>query len=274
MNNEQKKLRKRVIFSFILCLCIALVCFGIFGYLAVTYRGTEMADENLVTISKIFVLAGIFFLVIAFGYALPNLISQNKRKNGIIEADTGDTFNEATMRQALDKYIPVGETMLAGIHAIAKESSVTCVFGECSLTEDKLVVNKSGSALVISKKKYSTYDIYIGITQHSLVVADCQAYRYLYEFNKEPIKSETDIQMVTEDILLKDIGKCFPLADVQSCKVKNGFAGAVNCLITMKNGSYFKLIFPKYGGLGGGMPHHGEYRDAIIACLDKMHDSY
>lgn len=33
----------------------------------------------------------------------------------------------------------------------------------------------------------------------------------------------------------------------------------------MNNGSYFKLMFPKPGGLGGGMPHHTEYREAIIA---------
>jgi len=35
----------------------------------------------------------------------------------------------------------------------------------------------------------------------------------------------------------------------------------------MKNGSYFKLMFPKLDGLGGGMPHHTEYCEAIIARL-------
>ena len=267
MNDERKKARKRVILLFISYLCIALACFGIFGYLVVMYRGTEVVDQRFVTISKIIVLVGIFFLILAFGYILPILISQNKKKNAIQETDTTDIFDETTMRRALEQYIPAGETMLAGIKAVAKESSVTCVFGECILTDDKLLVNKNGKTVSISKSKYVTYDMYLGITQNSLVVADCQSYRYYYEFDKEPVTSETDIQMFTEDILLKDIGKCFRLADVQSCKVKNGFAGSLNCVITMKNGSYFKLIIPKHGGLGGGMPRHAEYRDAIIARL-------
>lgn len=38
-------------------------------------------------------------------------------------------------------------------------------------------------------------------------------------------------------------------------------------IITMDNSSYFILMFPKLGGLGGGMPHHTEYREAIIARL-------
>ena len=43
--------------------------------------------------------------------------------------------------------------------------------------------------------------------------------------------------------------------------------GSVKCFIRMKNESYFKLMFPKLGGLKGGMPHHTAYREAIIARL-------
>lgn len=43
--------------------------------------------------------------------------------------------------------------------------------------------------------------------------------------------------------------------------------GSVKCNIAMKNGTYFKLLLPKLGGLGGDMPNHTQYRDAIIACL-------
>lgn len=263
MNNE----KKRHIRLFIVSLLIALVCFGICGYLVVTFRGTENADNSIVMITQIIALVGVFFLVIAFGHIFPALLAQNKVKNGVQQADPNDMFNEATMRQAFEKYIPDGETLLAGIHAVAKESSVTCVFSDCVLTEDALLADKNGKTVSVSKTKYSTYDLYIGITQHSLVVADCQTCRYYYEFDKEPIKSDTDIQIVNEDILLKDIGKCFPLTDIQNFEVKNGFAGSFNCVITLKNGGYFKLIFPKHGGLGGGMPHHEEYRDAIVECL-------
>lgn len=45
--------------------------------------------------------------------------------------------------------------------------------------------------------------------------------------------------------------------------------GSVKCFLTMKNGSYFKLMFPKLGGLGGGMPNHAKYRDMIIERLGE-----
>lgn len=46
--------------------------------------------------------------------------------------------------------------------------------------------------------------------------------------------------------------------------------GSVKCKLEMKNGDTFKLMFPKLGGLGGGMPHHAQYREEIIACLSKQ----
>ena len=35
------------------------------------------------------------------------------------------------------------------------------------------------------------------------------------------------------------------------------------------NGEYFKLMFQKLGGLGGGMPLHAEYCDRIMQQLRK-----
>lgn len=265
MNEELRKARKRIIILFFFCLCIAFVCFGIFGYLVVNFRGAELENQDVVNISKIVVLTGIFFLVLAFGYLVPVMISQNKFNKG--EIDMSDIFNEKVMLRALEKYIPDGETMLAGIHAVVKESHVTCAFGECILTEDSLLPDKNGEKVVISKTKHAVYDIYLGITQHFMVVADCEKNRYLYEFDDEVNDKGTNIQIVTEEILLTDVGKCFSLTDIENCKIKKGWMGSVKCTITMKNGNYFKLILPKLAGLGGGMPHHTEYRDAIIARL-------
>ena len=62
----------------------------------------------------------------------------------------------------------------------------------------------------------------------------------------------------------------FPLADIQSCVIKKGMMGAVNCAITLKDGSFLKLQMPKRGGLGGGMPHHAEYREPILARLERF----
>ena len=36
------------------------------------------------------------------------------------------------------------------------------------------------------------------------------------------------------------------------------------------NGEYFKLMFQKLGGLGGGMPLHAEYCDRIMQELRKV----
>lgn len=178
-------------------------------------------------------------------------------------------FDETNMRQALGACIPDGETLLAGIHAIAKEMSTACVFKKCIRVESGLVPDENGGIVSLYKKKYSACDIYFGITQTFMVIADCEKYDYFYEFDNEPDVNETDIQELSSELCFEDIGKCFPLADIQSCEIKNGWMGSVKCFLTMKNGSCFRLLFPKLGGLGGGMPHHAQYREAILARLSR-----
>ena len=68
----------------------------------------------------------------------------------------------------------------------------------------------------------------------------------------------------------EDIGTCFPLSEIKSWDIKKAMMGAVNCSITLKNGSFLKLQLPKLGGLGGGMPRHKEYREKIIECLEAL----
>lgn len=180
-----------------------------------------------------------------------------------------EIFDETNMRKALEEYIPAGETLLAGIHAVSKEFHAVGVFGKCVCTESGLVPKEDGGIITVNKKKYSTYDIYFGITQYSLVIAECEKNSYYYQFDEESDAGRADIQEVTSELYLEDIGTCFPLADIQKCEIKKGWMGSVKCLITMKNGSYFKLMFPKLGGLSGAMPHHTEYRETIIARLKK-----
>lgn len=181
-----------------------------------------------------------------------------------------EIFEESNMRQILGKYIPDGETLLAGIHAASKETNIEGVFGKCLCVEEGLIPNESGGAVALKKKKYAGYDVYIGITQHFLLITECERNRYYYEFDYEPDVSGAEIQEVTAALPFSDIGTCFPLADIQSCEIKKGWMGSVKCFITMKNGSYFKLIFPKLAGLGGGMPHHAEYRETILARLGEL----
>lgn len=180
-----------------------------------------------------------------------------------------EIFDEASMRRTLGQYIPNGETLLAGIHAVSTETNIKAVFGKCVPTESKLVPDANGGVIALNKKKHTAYDIYIGITQFSLVIAECERTQYRYQFDDMPDAGAADIQEVTSDIFLSDIGTCFSLEDIQSCEIKKGWMGSVKCFITMRNGSCFKLMFPKLGGLGGGMPHHAEYREAIIARLNR-----
>lgn len=180
-----------------------------------------------------------------------------------------EIFDETNMKQVLGKYMPQGEALLAGIHAISKETNIRQVFGKCAYMEDRIVPDERGGIIALNKKKYSAYDIYIGITSSSLVIAGCEEHNYFYEFDDKPGMGERDIQEIVSDMLLSDIGTCFPLADIQSCEIKKGWMGSVKCFISMKNGTYFKLVFPKLGGLGGGMPRHEEYRDKIISCLSR-----
>ncbi len=255
----------RVLFGFI----ISLICFGVFAYLLFVAKEMNPTDDTIVQIAEIACFAGIFFLILTFGFALPAYIAGKKSKGGTQATDPRDIFVEANMRLKLENYIPDGETMVAGIHAAVKESSVTCAYKDCVLTEDKLLPEANGKVVSVSKSKYSMYDLYISVTQHYFVVADCQQYRYLYEFDKKPVKSMDEIKPVTEEILLKDVGKCFRFEEIQSCDVKKGMAGSLNCVIKMKNESYFKLVLPKTGGIGGGMPNHEKYRDMIVACLTE-----
>ena len=49
-----------------------------------------------------------------------------------------EIFDETNMRQTLGRYIPDGETLLAGIHAISKETVIKVIFGNCARTEKGL----------------------------------------------------------------------------------------------------------------------------------------
>lgn len=267
MNQSENKGDKRAVVSFVLSLLLAMVCFGVFFLIYTSTKGMAPVDDSVVEISKIIVLAGVFFLIMAFAHSLPMIINGKKSKGGTVATGGNDIFNEANMRVALDKYVPAGESLIAGIRTVTKESSASCVFDKCVLTEDDIRPAEDGKIVSVRKKKLCTYDMYLGITERSMVVADCGMCKYYYEFNKVPISSNLKIQTITEPISLGSLCKCFALEDIESCKVKKGMAGSLNCVITMKNGDYFKLMIPKSGSFGGGMPHHEEYRDVILKCL-------
>ncbi len=143
-------------------------------------------------------------------------------------------FDEKKMLQVLGEYIPVGETLLAGIHS---------------------------NTLQVNKKKTSQFSVYIGITERYFLVAECEERDYLDGF-----ELIADLRNTVEE----DIGACFLLTDIKRCIIKKGFMGATNCSITFTGERFLKLQLPKLAGLGNGMPHHAEYREKIIACLSAL----
>ncbi len=146
-----------------------------------------------------------------------------------------EIFDEANMRRVLGACVPEGEALQAGVH---------------------------GVTLQVNKKKTSYFDVYVGITERCLLVAECGERQYL-----------TAAYPMLPDLrktVAEDVGVCFPFGDIQSCEVKKAIMGAVNCAVTFRSGDFLKLQLPKRGGLGRGMPHHAEYREKIIARLENL----
>ena len=46
-----------------------------------------------------------------------------------------------------------------------------------------LRVNENGQIVELTKTKYSTYDVYVGITQNSLLITQCEENKYAYGIN-------------------------------------------------------------------------------------------
>lgn len=255
MDHAKNKARRRVITIFMIYLCIALMFFGLFAYIVTVKRAEGNVSDRTVTLSKIFVLAGIFFLIMDFGHILPSLLSHNK------------ICTEVSMRQTLSKYIPIEESLVAGIYATVQESKVTAVFGKCRCLEGRLVPDENGGVVALNKEKYAAYDIYLGITQSHLLIVECGKNRHYYECTNEPDMQQIDVQELSTELSWDDIGTSFLLEDVQSCEIKKGRMGAMLCNIIMKNGTYFKCTLPDSAGPNGDMPHHIEYREMILARL-------
>ncbi len=67
MDEDIKKAKRLVIFLFLSCLCIALVCFVIAGYLVVTSRESGTATQNLADITKSIFIIEVIFVMLGLG---------------------------------------------------------------------------------------------------------------------------------------------------------------------------------------------------------------
>ncbi len=222
----------------------------------VTGKGSTIS-KSTVTLYVALVLCGVLFLIVAFGHIVPGLISLNRGEFGVMD--------EKVMWQALQKHLPEGETLEAGICGAGLQTNVRQVFGKCVLAGERLIADENGTTLRVSKSKYARFGVYIGISWNYLILSECETYKHYYEIDSVPEPVEGAVEEIDTELRLEDIGTCFPLAEIQNCEFKNSWTGAVRCSITMKNGSFLKLGLPKQGGLG--MPEHAKYREVLIKRL-------
>lgn len=180
-------------------------------------------------------------------------------------------FKPSYMNEIMEKFCPEGETVLLAVYGAGKETEINQYFGGCVNTGDKLVPADSDNVIKVFKRKVCVYDMYIGYTEKSLIVSECDmATKYYYEFDNitDPIFAGT--KKLEKEIPHKNIGKVFPLDSIRDIQVKKGWFGSLNCVLTLTNGTYFKFLMAKQvGGITGQMPDHGKNRDKLLEVLKQ-----
>ncbi len=180
-------------------------------------------------------------------------------------------FDVNNMNAVMGKFCPEGENVITAIYGVGKSADIIQYFGGCQRTPDTLVPAGTNNILKVLKRKVCTYDLYIGYTEHSLIISECDmSTTYYYEFEDMTGSGLTMAKKLEKEITHKSIGKAFPLKSIKEFKMKNGWFGSVKCVLTLDNGTVFKFMLTKRaGGLVSPMPNHEKNRDSIIEVLEK-----
>ena len=95
---------------------------------------------------------------------------------------------------ASGKHVPISDNSISETTSCISFSPIPGLssFEKCAYMEDRIVPDERGGIIALNKKKYSAYDIYIGITSSSLVIAECEEHNYFYEFDDKPGMGEKD----------------------------------------------------------------------------------
>lgn len=188
-------------------------------------------------------------------------------------------FSENRMLEELVPLIdelPGNQEFQAGVHGVMKKVVITRVYRNAILDDNNVIVPTDGdSILYIRKSKLCDFDAYIGITPDWLLVVPCNEEKWAYESFRitepEKIKEFLDYAQPLEAPLPASyIIPVIPLASIADFSAKKNWIGAYVCRLEMSDGDEFKMMLPRLGGLGGGMPHHKEYREAIVSKLTHI----
>lgn len=179
-------------------------------------------------------------------------------------------FDVNNMNAVLGEFCPEGENVLAAVYGVGKSAEIIQYFGGCRQTPDTLAPADTDNIIKVLKMKVCTYDLYIGYTERSLIISECDmSTKYYYEFDNISDPVLTGVNRMEKEITHKSIGKVFPLESIKEFKVKNGWFGSVKCFLRLNNGTIFKFMLAKRAGVSGQMPNHMENRDKIIELLKK-----
>ena len=183
-----------------------------------------------------------------------------------------DFFNENTMNEKLSKYIPEGESIIAAVKALGNSMEVRQCFSYVTvLDEDTFCRSEEQPDCLydVQRSKYTTHDIYLGITENYIIFNECEDYKHAFMFN-EAKPGEFEPLEVTGIVKISEFGHAQAYKDVIDVKIKKGMFGLLKCTVKFRNGLYFQFSIPKKAGFGNGMPHHAEYREKIIEKLNTL----
>lgn len=281
MNEQEKmsKVKKSLMIRLVICLILAAVLILPVlgkGFAAKAAREAAAADTKSAVEAeeleqwqtdayKAMALAGVFFLVLAFGYLTPALIKAGKGDYGIMD--------DAKAKKELGKYVPAGEALQAVVYADGLQTKTNHIFGKCEVVDDELVPNEKIDAFFVSKMKFSTHGLYIGITDQSLLFTECEENKHAYSYAPLEMTAEEyeecEIEPITHPIPLRQIGThAFPFASIQNCEIKKTALGCVECTVDFCDESLLKFRVNK--GAGYGMPDHKENCDKLVARLSDI----
>lgn len=180
-----------------------------------------------------------------------------------------DIFNDDKMMYVLSQYIPENEHLTAGIHCISKYAKLSQPIGKCMMLMDEsgLVPVEDGVNTLVIKEKFAACDLYMGLTENHLIITECDRNSWAYKFED---LGELNAPPLEKPLPLHETGpRCFSFDEIVEVKLKKGLMGAVKCTLTFKGNCSYKLLMPKMGGVGNGMPNHSQRRDTIVEFLKQ-----
>lgn len=180
-------------------------------------------------------------------------------------------FKTSYMNEILGRFCPVGETVITAAYGVGKETQIYQYFRGCVNEGDKLLPADTDNIIKVFKMKVCVYDLYIGYTEKSLIISECDmATKYYYEFDEVSDSDFAGTKKLENEIPHKNIGKVFPLDSICEIQIKKGWFGSLKCVLKLDDGTFFRFMMPKkVGGLTGQMPEHMQNRDKLIEVLNQ-----